>query len=278
MNLYLALPLVALAVNGVLAVVAFRGGWQATGRRPFALFLAGMASWGGLLYLMRSSTSLDEARWWDELVVMNFAFITTLYLHFTYPLSGRRPRRYLLPGAYALLAVFAGVTLGGFTISGMQLKPYGFAPVPGPGFIPLLAFTYGAIGLGMVNVHRALRHGYTPDLRNRASYLMAGTGLSLLGTVSDILPVLGVPIYPLGIVSAASRSALANGRRDRLNSSRPSSTSRWASQEKGARLVYQGQRVSWEWQSKQARIASSRVRGLSIAGSANTGGLVWARP
>jgi signal transduction histidine kinase/GAF domain-containing protein len=208
-SLYLLLPLVALIVNSVLAVVAVRGGWQAAGRGTFALFLSGMATWGGLLYLMRASTSLEDARLWDELVVVNFAFITTLYLHFTYPLSGRRPPRHLLPAAYGLLAVFVGLSLGGLTISGMQVKPYGYAPIPGPAFLPLLVFTYGAILLGMVNVHRALRHGYSPDLRNRAAYLMAGTVLSLLGTVSDILPVLGVSIYPMGIVSNVGFAVMA---------------------------------------------------------------------
>jgi hypothetical protein len=42
-------------------------------------------------------------------------------------------------------------------------------------------------------------------------------------------------------------------------------------------LLYQRQTVSFEWQSKQACLASSRVRGESHLGSAWTGGFVWLR-
>ena len=71
--MYLLLPLVALGANLGLAVFAWRGQWQAMGGRPFALFLLAMAMWGGLLYMMRSSATLEDAYFWDKLVFVNVA-------------------------------------------------------------------------------------------------------------------------------------------------------------------------------------------------------------
>ena len=200
MSLYLVLPLVALGANLGLALLALRGQWQAQGHRPFAVFLVAMAMWGGLLYMMRSSPTLEDAYFWDKLVLVNFALITVLYLHFTYSFAGLIPPRFILPFAYGALVALTVVTLLDLTITGMQLKPYGYAPVPGPAFAPLLAVTYTAIVVGMLNVAHAIRHGDSPAIRNRASYVMAGTIASLIGTATDVLPVMGVPIFPAGIV------------------------------------------------------------------------------
>jgi hypothetical protein len=75
-------------------------------------------------------------------------------------------------------------------------------------------------------------------------------------------------------VSAASPPSESKSHSDQLSSSRPASTSRWISQERGAIFEYQGQCVSLEWQSKQARRASSLVTDESHGGSARHRGIV----
>ena len=66
--------------------------------------------------------------------------------------------------------------------------------------------------------------------------------------------------------------------RREVQSPRPPSTSRWTSHDCGATLLYQGQVVSLLWQSKHARLASSRVRCESQTGSLVTRGFEWLRP
>ena len=60
-----------------------------------------------------------------------------------------------------------------------------------------------------------------------------------------------------------------------LNWARPPTTSRWASQDIGATLVYHGHVVWLERQSPHACMNSTRVCGRSQAGSLVVGGLVW---
>src|SRR4026207_143851 len=83
---------------------------------------------------------------------------------------------------------------------------------------------------------------------------------------------------PSAIVSALSSPSDPGPHSDQLSFSRPSSMSRCINQDMGAMLEYQGQTVSFEWQSKQARWASSLVAGEFQAGSATIGGLSWSRP
>ena len=200
MSIYLLLPLVALGANLGLALFAWRGQWHAKGGRPFVLFLLSMAMWGGLLYMMRSSVSLTDAYFWDKLVFVDLALTTVLFLHFTYSFAGLAPAKLVMPVAYAAMAALGAVTLLGFTITGMQLKPYGYAFIMGPALAPFLIVTYTAAAVGLMNIWHTIRNGESPAIRNRASYVMAGIIASLIGAATDVLPVLGVPIFPAGIV------------------------------------------------------------------------------
>lgn len=209
MSLYLALPLIAFFANMGLALMTFRGQWQASGKRAFALFLVTMSLWGGLLFMMRSSSSLERAYFWDRLVVVDLAAASVFYLHFTYGFNRLASSRWVLPLAYILFAFVAVNTAMGKTLTGMQMKPYGYAPVWGPAFGFFFLVVYGAILTGAVNIWNASRNGGSLALRNRANYILVGTVISLAGGVTDVLPTLGLPVYPLGIVGNVAFASLA---------------------------------------------------------------------
>jgi cytochrome c biogenesis protein CcdA len=82
----------------------------------------------------------------------------------------------------------------------MQIKFYGYAPVPGPLFPLYLALVYSCIFLGLKNILSVYQRPASQTQRNRAGYLTAATAFSLLGGTTDFLPLVGLPIYPLGIV------------------------------------------------------------------------------
>jgi PAS domain S-box-containing protein len=209
MSIYLALPLIAMVSNLGLAFMTVRGQWQANGQRAFALFLLAMASWGGLLFMMRSSGSLEEAYFWDKLVVADVALISVFYLHFTFGFSNSPTAKWVIRAAYFLFAVLVVTIATGQTVVGMQVKSYGYAPIWGPAFAVFFVIVYGAILLGATNMYNTARKGASPALRNRAGYVLLGTLISLIGGMTDILPSVGVPIYPLGIVGNIVFATLA---------------------------------------------------------------------
>ncbi|GEM_PF-1460990 len=200
MTLYLLLPVLAFGINLGLTLYAFFGSWRAPGHRILALFLLCMALWGGTLYLMRSSPTLEDAYFWDRWVVVAIAATAVLYLHFTYRFAGLRPARWVLPLAYAWLAIAAALTVAGFVVNGMQLRPYGYAPRFGIAFLPFMAFTYFIVFTGFFYVLHTTRSAFSVSLSNRASYLLVGTVCSLVGATTDILAAQGLPMFPLGNV------------------------------------------------------------------------------
>lgn len=199
MKFYLISPLIAVALNLALVILILREFWRVRGQRVFVFFLLGMALWGAAIFQMRSSPTLEGALLWDKLVVIDFAFIAVLYLHFTYAFSGIVPRRWVLPLGYSFAGAMIFPTVLGYTVIEMQRNFYGYAPVVGPAFYPLLVFIYLTIGIASANVLQTARHSASPALRNRAVYLLMGTACSLLGGITDYLAAIGLPLYPLGI-------------------------------------------------------------------------------
>jgi hypothetical protein len=200
MTVYQFLPLLALFINAALAVLVIFGHARQRSHVVFALFLASMALWGGTIFLMRSSAILADAFFWENLVLVNFYLISVSFLHFTYIFSGVRPRPWLLPAAYSMTGLVIVMSFSGLVAEGMQLKFYGYAPIGGPLLFPYLALSYGCIGLALKNILSVYRQPLSQAQRNRAGYLIIGAAFSMLGTITDLLPLTGLPVYPLGIV------------------------------------------------------------------------------
>src|SRR5918996_785584 len=152
MTLYLFLPLVAFFINAILAPIVLWGHVKQHSHQIFTLFLVSMASWGGTIFLMRSSPTLEDAFFWDKLAIINFSLIAVCYLHFTYILAERRPAKWILPLGYSLIGGVALLAFRGLIAQGVQIKFYGYAPIPGPLFPLYLVFVYSCIFLGLQNI------------------------------------------------------------------------------------------------------------------------------
>ena len=200
MSFYQLLPLLAFGVNLALVGLVLRSRSQERSNKSFALFLFSMALWGGSIFLMRSSSSLESALVWEKAVIINFAMVSVFYLRFTFSFRGIKPKQWVLPTVYLALGAFSALTVGGWVVEGMQHKFYGYAPVLGPYFNPYLMFVYAGVIVGLMNIFSARREAISHVYKNRANYLILATISSLIAGTTDLLPVLGLNIYPLGIV------------------------------------------------------------------------------
>ncbi|MDA0734079.1 MAG: ATP-binding protein [Chloroflexi bacterium] len=210
MTIYLFLPLLAFLVNAILAPIVLWGHARQQTHRVFALFLVSMALWGGTILLMRSSTTLEQALFWDKLAFINFALIIVFFLHFTYHFSERRISRTVYAASYAIIPIVGVLAFAGLLADGMQIKFYGYAPVPGALLPMYLVLTYSGISLALWNLISVYRRPTSQAQRNRAGYLITATCFSLLGATTDLLPLLGLAIYPLGIVGNVLFAVLAS--------------------------------------------------------------------
>ena len=199
-DLYLLLPLAAYFIHAFLVYLALRVAPRRFLNRIFSLFLLSMALWGLTIYAMRSSPTLPQAFFWEKWVLTWLAAAPVFYFHFTLAFLGVQPRPRTLWAFYGLLVFFVAASHGGLLATGMQLRPYGYAPVLGPLFAPYVLFIYGTILLSTSYLWRGYR-ALAGAERNRIAYLIAGPIISILGGTSDYVAAMGLPIYPLGIVS-----------------------------------------------------------------------------
>lgn len=200
MNLgYLLPPLIAGISNLVLVFLVLQRDRRSFLHRIFSFFLLSMALWGFVIFGMRSSPNLESALEWERFVFVIFTAEAVLFYHFSWIISGRKPRHRIFPIIYLFIILFA---IGSFTnliAVDMQLKFYGYAPVWGVLFIPWIVFCYALTILSLVNIAKFYRTTDYPQKKNQMAYIIAGIACSLVGGIGDILPTMGVHIYPLGI-------------------------------------------------------------------------------
>ena len=199
--LYILLPFIVFITSIFLAGLVLRNDWQSYRHRIFAMFLIMMALWGGTIFGMRSSPNTDVAYQWEKWVFITIIFTTVLFYHFVVQFTYTRISPWLLRTFYTLAVIVSALSLTGQVATGMQEKFYGFAPVLGPAFPLYISFAYFPTLVAIWVLFRDRSHSRDSAERTRTSYIALGAIASLLGGTSDILPAVGLNIYPLGIVS-----------------------------------------------------------------------------
>ena len=198
-QIYFFLPLLSFFVNLFLATLVLRSGWRNSLHQVFGAFLATLGLWGLAIFGMRSSPSTDEAYAWERLVIAIIPLSAAILYHFTVAFThSQRGRKLLLP-LYFLVVVFAFLAFTDLVVRGMQLKPYGYAPVLGILFPLYTMLIYLPVLYSMFILFKEHRSALGKE-KNQYAYILAGALCSVIGGTTDYLPVLGLPIYPMGIV------------------------------------------------------------------------------
>ncbi len=200
MSFYVLLPLFAFALCNVLALVVLLRDYRSLVHQTFALFLIFGGLWDFAIFGMRASPDLGHALAWEKAVLIAIS-ITAIFLY-RFSLAYRHIRLskvhrlaiYLFP---VLVVIFTPM---GLVVSGMQLKPYGYAPVPGPLFFPVAIGFYLFAMLALNNLVKSYKASASYDERNRNSYIIVGLSCSLIGGIADVLPMFGLPLYPGAII------------------------------------------------------------------------------
>jgi signal transduction histidine kinase len=194
------IPLIEIAFCLVLLVLLVIRGKHHVARKPFFLFLLSMALWGLFIYMMRRESDLTTALLWERLVFVAIFSASILFYRFTVKLTGARPRRWLHYLPYGLYFVCISLIPTRLMVSGMQMMWYGKAPMIGPLFPAYVISVYLPLILGLVILRRHRRYSRNVDEKIRLQYIIAGIVAMFIGGTTDYLPVLGISMYPLGII------------------------------------------------------------------------------
>jgi PAS domain S-box-containing protein len=202
MTAYLLLPLIQTLFSLVLIIVVLKGHFQSLTHRLFSLFLLGLAIWGVMIFGMRASPDIEHAYSWEKWLVTVAPFTSVLFYHFAIRYTATRVKHWLLPFLYIICFLFIALAATRLLVSGMQMKPFGYAPVFGPAGLFNVLFTLGVSLMAFLTFVRIYRTSAQADQKNRAAYIITAMIFSLLGAVFDILTALGLPLYPGMIVGS----------------------------------------------------------------------------
>lgn len=196
MNVYLPLPLIQTSCSLVLIAVVLKGHFRSFTHRLFAIYLACMAGWGIIIFAMRASPDIEHAYFWDRWLIPIAAFSSVIFYHFAIRYTATSIKRYILPLLYVISFLCVPLAMTHLVFSGMQMKPYGYAPVFGQDVIFWMLFSYALLIIALVIFIRSYRRSTQAEQRNRVVYITIGLSLSLIGSIFDALPILGLPLYP----------------------------------------------------------------------------------
>jgi signal transduction histidine kinase len=196
MNAYLLLPLIQAIFSLVLIFIVLKGHLGSSVHRLFSLFLLALAFWGIIIFGMRSSPDPEHAYLWEKWLIPLGAFTAALLYHFSVRFTATKIKAWALLLPYAISSLFIPLSIMGLVFTGMQIKPYGYAPIFGPAAPVWVLFSYILAAITLFNFIRAYRTSPNDEQRNRAAYVSIALVISLIGGVCDLLPVLGLPLYP----------------------------------------------------------------------------------
>jgi two-component system clock-associated histidine kinase SasA len=193
---YLLPPLIASAISLVLIFIVLSSNFRSFVHRLFALVLFSACLWGISIYQMRSSPDLEQALIWSKLVNVFIPMVIVFLYHFTLIYTGIRPKKMVIPLVYSFLLLNIAIVPTNLLIVDMQLKSYGYAPVVGPLFFPVAVIDYVLIILGLYNLLKAYREATNYEIKNRYLYVTIGLFIALIAGFGDVLPLIGVHLYP----------------------------------------------------------------------------------
>lgn len=209
MSAYILIPLIEVVFSIALLVLLRISGLHHVARRPFAFFLVFMGLWGFFIFMMRSSSNLQGAFFWEKFVFTAILSASLFFYRFTISFTSTRQRKEILYPLYFFYIAFLALIPTGLVVSGMQIMWYGKAPIIGPLFFPYVLLVYAPIGLGLRVMIKHYRKSRILNERIRDSYIITGITMMLIGGTTDYLPPLGLNMYPLGIIGNILFCALA---------------------------------------------------------------------
>ena len=185
------------------------------GRKRTNILFAGICLLGALFNADMALVSVvpDErlALRVDRTVHFFFVFSIPIYILFVHAFLGIRGRRWLEVPAWLLSIAFLTIVPTDLYLNGFHYYSFGRIARAGvlfPLFSAAVAFT---VIYCLTVLYRAMKESADNHQRNRIKYIFGGLGFSALLLAFTILPVSGVPVYPLGNFSFIPAIFLAFG-------------------------------------------------------------------
>jgi signal transduction histidine kinase len=208
---YIIPPILGFIVLLGLALISLLRG----GKKRTNILFAGICFLGALLNVDVALVSIlpDErlALRVDRTVHFFFVFSVPLYIWFVHEFLGIYNRRWLEIPAWLFSIAFLAIVPTDLYFIGFQHYSFGRIARAGVLFHLFSATVAFTVVYCLAILYHAMKRSTNNHQRNRIKYIFGGLGLSALLLAFTILPVSGVPVYPLGNFSFIPAVFLAFG-------------------------------------------------------------------
>ena len=199
-HLHVLVPLVAAVANLVVCVPVLRR----RSRRPvhwaFAWMTLTIAAWNLGIFSLWHFRDPADAEWWSRLFRIGTCFAPVAVFHVALEQAGSSGRgwRAALAAGYLAAAILAAANLAGLLVRGVSPHPWGWYVEPAPLYAGVTILVLLYLALAAERVWHAFRHPATPRQRTQAKFWFLATAVQVPFVLTNLLPIYGVEVYPLG--------------------------------------------------------------------------------
>jgi len=204
MQYHSLIPLTAAAANLAMCILVLRQGIGVRLHRAFALSTLAIVCWNLDIFALYHFEDPSAAEWWSRLFRIGICLAPALTLHFSLVLGdsfGPAWRR-MLAAAYGTGIFLAIANLHGDLVKGLTRRSWGWYVEPKPLYSVLTLSLVVFLPLWVERLWRSYRHPSSPRQRLQAQFWLLGGAIQVPFAFTNLLPIYGLNVYPLGDVGS----------------------------------------------------------------------------
>ena len=193
-------PLVAAVANAIICLLVLRGGVQNRALRVFIWMIFNTVLWNLDIFSLDYFSDGLSAEWWSQLFRVGVCFAPVAFFHAALVQAESRGRFWtgLLLAAYTVAGLLAALNFHGDLVHGVSRHEWGWYIEPTRLYSLVTADIATCMALGLQRIWHAYRRPTSPRQRVQAKFWFLATVVQMPFVLTNLLPVYGVGIYPLG--------------------------------------------------------------------------------
>jgi signal transduction histidine kinase len=210
MKYHWLVPLISAGLNVVLGVLVLARDRRARLNQVFVLMGVALALWNLNNFVFYAIRDPSRALWWGSILRTGTMLVPATVLHLALTLTGtpKLLSRWLLGCGYTVSAGLIAANALGLLVSGARHYAWGLYPVGTPlyGVFIASAVIQCALTIGIL-----IHHYHTttfPRRKLQVRFWLLGAAVAIPTGLTNLLPIFGVPIYPLGHFGSALYAAI----------------------------------------------------------------------
>src|SRR5690242_2182739 len=200
MRYHALVPLLAALVNIIVCIPVLRQGMRKPLTRAFACLTLAIASWNLDIFALYYFTDAGDAEWWSRVFRTGVCFAPALALHTAALLAGtwRGPWRVLGWVGYLAGALLAVVNFEGGLVQRLTPHVWGWYIQGTRAYALLTILLVVFLPFHLERTWHAYRHPSSSRQRVQAKFWLLGAVIQVPFALTNLLPIYGFAIYPLG--------------------------------------------------------------------------------